>query len=195
MAKIILFSRYSKIDIESLIKEACEFAPANPNILILPANGTNYPEEYKETNDSWFKKYSPREISIINEETDKATAKEKVRKANIILATGGNTCNFLKWLKELELVEPIRSKFTEDDFVWIGFSAGACILSPTIELTTKPPWNENDRINLTDFSALNIIDFEIWPHYIAEDNQYLEEYKSITKNKIKTLRDDEFMII
>lgn len=98
---------------------------------------------------------------------------------NIIHIEGGNTFYLLKAIRETGFAE-ILEKLLNEGKIYIGTSAGAYIMCPTIEVAN---WNETgrDRFGLEDFSALNYVPFVLKVHY-------KEEMGSIVKEKIKTLK-------
>ncbi len=98
---------------------------------------------------------------------------------NIIHIEGGNTFYLLKIIKEVNFDDVLKESL-EEGKIYIGTSAGAYIMCPTIEVSD---WNTDgkDRFNVNDFKALNYVPFLIKVHY-------KEEQKEKIINKIKTLK-------
>jgi len=88
------------------------------------------------------------------------SAAEAVKEAEIIVVGGGNTFRLLKMLQENKIIEAIRQKIIEG-VSYIGWSAGANVACPTIRTTNDMPVVQPD-----DFNALNLISFQINPHYL-----------------------------
>lgn len=82
-----------------------------------------------------------------------------VHSAEIIIVGGGNTFNLLKTIQDEGLIEPIRSKVLSGT-PYIGWSAGSNLACPTIKTTNDMPVVEPES-----FNALNLVPFQINPHY------------------------------
>jgi dipeptidase E len=83
-----------------------------------------------------------------------------IHEANAIVIGGGNTWQLLKTMRENRLIEPIREKVISGT-PYIGWSAGSNVACPTIRTTNDMPVVEPDS-----FEALNLIPFQINPHYL-----------------------------
>ena len=116
--------------------------------------------------------------------------KQKILSANILIITGGNTFKLLYQLRQSGLDQAILEFWQKDNVVLSGFSAGAIVLSPSVE-TSK---DINDP-QLTDLSGLNIINFGIWPHYNSSQEQVLSDFKSKNNPNIRTITNDEIIVI
>lgn len=84
---------------------------------------------------------------------------EAIENADMIIIGGGNTFNLLKTIQDNGLVEPIRKKVLGGT-PYIGWSAGSNMTCPTIRTTNDMPIVEPQS-----FNALNLIPFQINPHY------------------------------
>lgn len=91
-----------------------------------------------------------------------ADAVEAVESAEAIAVGGGNTFHLLRELYETALVERIRAR-VEAGVPYIGWSAGSNIACPTIRTTNDMPIVEPQS-----FKALNLVPFQINPHYTDE---------------------------
>jgi len=87
-------------------------------------------------------------------------AAEAVKDAEVIVVGGGNTFRLLKMMQENNIIEVIRQKVM-DGTSFIGWSAGANVACPTIRTTNDMPVVQPDN-----FNALNLVSFQINPHYL-----------------------------
>ena len=100
------------------------------------------------------------EVDSIHHYSD---AKKAAAEAQAIVVGGGNTFHLLKNVQELGLIEAIREK-VQGGTPYIGWSAGANLTCPTICTTNDMPIVEPQS-----FSALNLIPFQINPHYLDKN--------------------------
>ncbi len=86
--------------------------------------------------------------------------KEKaIREAGAIVTGGGNTFALLTRLYDQNLITPIREAVMNGT-PYIGWSAGANLACPTIMTTNDMP-----VVQPPSFEALNLVPFQINPHY------------------------------
>lgn len=87
---------------------------------------------------------------------------ELIKEAQAIVIGGGNTFHLIHWLHKTGIIEIIREK-VNNGTPYIGWSAGANVACPTMKTTNDMP-----IIEPVSFNALNLIPFQINPHYIDE---------------------------
>ena len=83
-----------------------------------------------------------------------------IRSAEAIVVGGGNTWKLLKTIRENRLIDAIREKVNTGT-PYIGWSAGSNMACPTIKTT-----NDMAIVEPDSFIALNLIPFQINPHYL-----------------------------
>jgi dipeptidase E len=88
--------------------------------------------------------------------------KQAISDSEIIIVGGGNTFALLKKLQELDLIEIIQ-KSVRNNALYIGWSAGSNVACPSIKTTNDMPIVQPDS-----FNAINLIPFQINPHYTDE---------------------------
>lgn len=97
----------------------------------------------------------------IHREDDQVTA---ATEAGGFFVGGGNTFRLVRALRERGLLEVIRSRVLDDGTPYAGASAGSNIACPTIRTTNDMPIVEPGG-----FDALNLVPFQINPHYLDAD--------------------------
>lgn len=85
---------------------------------------------------------------------------EAVAGAAAIIVGGGNTWILLKQIRDRGLIGPVREKILSGT-PYIGWSAGSNLACPTIRTT-----NDMAIVQPDSFEALNLIPFQINPHYL-----------------------------
>lgn len=145
-------------------------------------------EEYSEKNNAKL-------ITIDNSKRDEEAEieAEKLRSSNILIITGGNTFKLLNHLRKSGLDRAIVEFWNKDEVVLSGFSAGAIVLSPSIE-TARIDGDVNEP-GLTDLTGLKIVNFEIWPHYEPDQTEKVADYKSKILSELKLIGNDEVLVI
>jgi dipeptidase E len=127
-----------------------------------------------------------------------SNALRALEEAQVIVIGGGNTFNLLYHLQQNNLIDAIRDK-VKSGTPYIGWSAGSNVICPTICTTNDMP-----VIQPSSFNALNIIPFQINPHYTegvipnhggeSRDARLLE-YLEINRNsKVIGLREGSLIL-
>lgn len=86
---------------------------------------------------------------------------EDLLNCDAIHLSGGSTYNFLFWLRKRELISTLR-EYVSVGGVLIGVSAGAILMTP--EISTTHLCGEKIRSDISDRSALELVDFAFLPH-------------------------------
>lgn len=87
---------------------------------------------------------------------------ELIRQATAIVVGGGNTFCLFHWLHKKGLIETIREK-VNNGTPYLGWSAGSNLACPTLKTSNDMP-----IIEPVSFQGLNLIPFQINPHYSDE---------------------------
>lgn len=90
---------------------------------------------------------------------------EAVEKADAIVVGGGNTWQLVKMLHEKNLMQAIAKK-VKGGTPYVGWSAGSNIACPTLKTTNDMP-----IVEPASFDTLNLVPFQINPHYLDENNE------------------------
>jgi dipeptidase E len=202
MKRIVLFSMPTDKNIGKLSDFLFPYGLQNKILAYLPSNGSDTKQVYT---DYWKKianKKNAEFLFVDNLLPESAKESKKLKGANILLITGGNTFELLYNLRKSELDKTIINFSKKEEFVIGGFSAGAIVLSPTIKTASVPSGNDpedfvdENNVGITDLTGLNIINFEIIPHYDKKkDKQTLENYRKTTTNEVKKIGDNEVVVL
>ena len=106
---------------------------------------------------------------------------------DIIYMMGGNTIYLLDMVKKNNFGEVIKD-FINKGKIYIGSSAGSQILGTTISLNAQ---YEENFVNMTDFTALGIVNGEVVPHA----NKKEELIRNSNRNDLILLYDGDGIII
>ncbi|MCU08662.1 peptidase [Listeria monocytogenes] len=101
------------------------------------------------------------ELDVATETLEEITA--TLKKNDFIYVTGGNTFFLLQELKRSGTDKLILEEIAKGK-LYIGESAGAVITSPNISYIQSMD-SVKKATNLTNYDALNLVDFSILPHY------------------------------
>ncbi len=120
-------------------------------------------------------------------------------KAQALYVGGGNTYALLKRLGQANLIKPIRER-VKNGMPYIGSSAGSNLAGPTI-LTTND-WNV---VGLSRFKALNLVPFNINPHYRETDpvmapfsetrDDRIREYHVVNQNPVIGIEEGSMLVV
>lgn len=161
----------------------------------MPSDGANCPQKYVDEWKGYAQQHNAEFRYIDNSKEKSAEEVEKLLDSNILVITGGNTFKLLDNLRKSGLDKAVKELADKNEFVLAGFSAGALVLTPTIEVCNLPNYDEN-LVGITNLTGLNIVDFEVFPHYEeAQQKSVLDEYQTTTKNEVKEITNDGYMVI
>lgn len=123
---------------------------------------------------------------------------------NMVYVRGGNVFALRQAMKLSGFDELIKQKAkTNDNFLYSGYSAGICVLSPSLkgcELVDDPNQMPYPQLQSVVWDGLGLIDYAIAPHYRSDhpESDMIEKVAQFYEaNNIpyKTLRDGEAIII
>lgn len=104
-------------------------------------------------------------------------------KSDIIHLGGGNTFYFLHCLRKNKLISRLKN-FVREGGVLTGLSAGAIMMTPTIETAGFPSFDcDENHEKLTNLRGLNLVKFEFFPHY-RNSKRYDKELLKYSKKSL-----------
>lgn len=133
----------------------------------------------------------------------KAELKKKLQEFGAVYIRGGNVFTLRRAFQESGFDKILLDYLNKDDFVYAGFSAGACVLSPDfsgLELVDDPKIDPNGYKKQMINEGLGIIDFSIAPHFRSDHpeaqkiNRVVDYYLN-NKVKFVAMKDDDVLII
>jgi dipeptidase E len=128
--------------------------------------------------------------------------KNKLDECNIIWVRGGNVFVLIQAMKLSGFDEIIKQLREKENIVYGAYSAGACVLAPTlrgldlVDDSNIHPYPEQSE---TIWEGLNIFDYTIVPHYASdhdESDSVNDVINYMVENKIlfKAIKDGEVII-
>lgn len=117
--------------------------------------------------------------------------RKTLSKYDVIFVAGGNTFYLLNEANKSGFVKVAR-ELVGAGKIYIGSSAGSYLACPTIEAAD---WKHADRniVNITNWSALGLVNFIITAHYSPEWEEAVRDGKKASKYKVYTLTDSQFI--
>jgi dipeptidase E len=204
MKRIILFSTpYHNENLRKIMNLIFPSDIKDKRPVFMPSQGVpNTLQKYLDDWKGFAHEYNLEIEYIDNSLIDATFEREKLMKSNILIISGGDTFQLLINLRKSGFDKAITQFTKKEEFILAGYSAGAYVLTPTLEAAKI--FNENypggkkytTQDKLRDFKALGIVDFEIIAHY--SKNMHEEIFKNYIKNNkraVKPLADNEFVII
>lgn len=197
MKRLVLFSTPTTENRERVLDSLLPNSITSKVLGYLASDGANSPAEYVNLWRGWAETSGWQLIEINNSLTGEAAVAErsKLDKCGSLLITGGNTFTLLHHLRASGLDQSIKDFAKGDNFVLGGFSAGAIVLTPTIKLAGEIGDYDENAVGLTDLTGLNIVDYEVLPHYEDRYAAELDHYRQSTPNEVKTITDEELIVI
>ncbi len=141
-------------------------------------------------------------IDLRNFFSNKEELKEKLNLYDVFWVRGGNVF-VLRQAMSLSGFDYILKNLTHKNIIYGGYSAGVCVLSPTLkgfglmdDPSQKPYGNDIETI----WDGLGLIDFSIVPHFQSDhresdDANKVVEYLTTEKISFKAIKDGEVIII
>lgn len=125
------------------------------------------------------------------ESKTKEEIKDFFKDKNIVHLEGGSTYYLLRAIRATGFDQILRELLKEGK-VFVGISAGAYVMCPTIEVAD---WNEQDRFGVTDFTGLNYVPFLLKVHYKDDQEVLVREKINSLKYPLRILRDGQGIVV
>lgn len=197
MAKLILFSQPEPSVLESVKSELFPKNQDNKNMAYMPSDGAINKKKYTEFWAALGKErgYTLNYIDNSLEGNEALNEISRLMRCSVLLVTGGNTFTLLRNLKRSGMDKAIKGFVDRDGSVYGGFSAGAIVITPRIDIVEVSDNYDENLVGLKDLRALDIVPYELFPHYQDIYANDVEGYRNENPDiEVKTLRDDEYII-
>ncbi|USN45421.1 MAG: Type 1 glutamine amidotransferase-like domain-containing protein [Candidatus Woesearchaeota archaeon] len=122
---------------------------------------------------------------------DKPISFQEVENFDVIYVCGGNTFYLLKKVRETGF-DKVIIEFAKTDKLYFGVSAGSILVCPNIDIAS--PFDEND-VNLTDLTGLNLTDVIVSPHYCEEEKPIIDNFKKKSQYEVVPLTDNQALLV
>lgn len=152
-----------------------------PSLTYIPASSSHGEEDFRE----FMHHYENYEISHFHyfpvDEGHTTQEANEALKSDIIYLSGGNTFHLLHHLKKSGMLSALKA-FAKKGGVLAGLSAGAIVMTPNIATAALPHFDcDENEIGLKDLTAMNLVPFEVFPHYEGK-RRYDVEFKNHSMN-------------
>ncbi|MBN6065140.1 Type 1 glutamine amidotransferase-like domain-containing protein [Aggregatibacter actinomycetemcomitans] len=150
--------------VENLFDQFLQQHVLPKKVLFIPTAGNveSY-VEYIEEAKNIFQKFGFDTDIVDIAKTPENVTKDKLANTPYLYISGGNTFYLLQELKRKHVLPSIKNRIA-NGMIYIGESAGAIIATQDIEYNQIMD-NKNVATDLNDYSALNLVNFAIVPHY------------------------------
>ncbi len=195
---IILLSGVDTSDNIEALKYIKEKYPKLKKVCYIPAEVQDSEGEMKQALKD-FKKYVKAtrfEIAVLENE-NAASIKKKIETSDILFLGGGNTFHFFDNIKKKGLLTAFKKHLKNKKMI-IGLSAGGIVLTPSLMMACFPSKDADEcNVQRKDFKALNLLPFEVCPHYKSSKNMIkdLLAYSSLHNPPLYGIKDGDFIAV
>lgn len=133
----------------------------------------------------------------------KSELSQKLDEIDMVWVSGGNTFVLRQAMRLSGFDELIDDLIKRKNFVYGGYSAGCCVLSPSLEtlkIVDEPNDHPYEGFDEIIWDGLGLIDYAFMPHYDSdhpETDDIALEIRECEKNNIpyKAVRDGEVVLV
>lgn len=184
-----------------------EWISKNSNKILLIANALDYKDTSTVSNiiyeDKQLLSHIGFDVTIVDlkDYFENHEELEKVcKKFNAICVIGGNVFILREAMKHSGFDKYLKEISKKDNYLYIGYSAGSCVLSQNLEIykTVDDPVDFYNKGKII-YDGIGLIDYQFIPHYKSNYHKayLIDEIVDICKKeniKYKALKDGEFVI-
>jgi dipeptidase E len=181
----------------------------NTRIAIIPNAKDNYEKDYKaqrldeETYSLEQLGFTPEVVDLQEYFGDQQRLIDRLQDFAGVWVVGGNTFVLRVAMHESGFDTWLKSKLADKDFVYAGYSAGICILSPSLkglDIVDNPKEVQEAYNKDILWDGLGLVEYSFAPHYQSdhpESAMIEKEVAYMKRNNIpyKALRDGEVLLL
>lgn len=117
---------------------------------------------------------------------------ELINNYDLVYIAGGNTFRLLQSIiRHNNGLKVLRDILKDKDV--IGVSAGSILLTPTIRIANEV--EPDEYLEVSNFEALGLVSFEIYPHYEQRIGNEIAKYESKYNTIVVKITNDEYVLI
>jgi len=157
------------------------------------ANGETEYGSWKSESSTWdlLKTLNAHVTPVVLEEYRDSSVLETLRGKDVIWFAGGQPGYLLYWIRRCQIDKHIKELMVDTGSIYVGSSAGSMVATPSI---TVSEWYMGEgEYGAGIIPGLNLVDFEIFPHY--EDSMRPEIEKFNIAKKLCLLKNGEAVIV
>lgn len=164
--KLVFYSGGDEVDNELLDRECLKLVDKeDPVFVFVPSDSYDGEVEFRYFVER-FKNYGVKRFLYFPVDVPQDNVFfEEVLKSDLIFLGGGNTYYFIKYLRSSGLFKKLKP-FVQKGGVLAGESAGAIMMTPTINAASYPAFDRDDNDEkMKNLKSLALVSFEFFPHY------------------------------
>ena len=146
--------------------------------------------------------FEPEEVDLRQYFGKPQELRDKLASFGLVWVRGGNVFVLRKAFKESGMDEWLKEQRGNKDLVYAGYSAGVCVLSPSLkglDIVDNPNTIPEGYSKDTVWDGLGLVSFAFAPHYMsnhpeAEAVSRLVEYDKKSGIEYKALQDGEVIV-
>ena len=125
---------------------------------------------------------------------DKPVSFQEVEDFDVIYVCGGNTFYLLKKVRETGF-DKVIIEFVKTGKLYFGVSAGSILVNPNISAASTGLEPDENDVNLTDLTGLNLTAIIVSPHYCEEEKPIIDKFKKKSQYKVVPLTDNQALLV
>lgn len=200
MSKIILYTKPTENVLRELKRLLFIENPENTKFGYMPAEGDHV--NNKTFLPMWqeFANKGGAELIYIDNCAENPLAEiAKLDSCTSLMITGGNTFRLLNNLRKSGFDSAIKHFAKRKEAILCGMSAGAIVLGKSIEnagMEGMEYGSDVNDVNLENLEGLNIVNFEVIPHYNPQhDEEVIVKYTKDKPHPVRTIKDEELLVV